>query len=31
VSFMVVMVAIDLLVFRLWARRAFAWRPQFPT
>jgi NitT/TauT family transport system permease protein len=31
VSFMVVMVAIDLLVFRLWARRAFAWRPQFAT
>jgi len=28
VSFMIVMVLIDLLVFRLWARRAFAWRPQ---
>ena len=31
VSFMVVMVLIDLLVFRVWARRAFAWRPQFAT
>jgi len=31
VSFMIVMVAIDLLVFRLWARRSFAWRPQFAT
>jgi len=31
VSFMIVMVVIDLLVFRLWARRAFAWRPQFAT
>jgi NitT/TauT family transport system permease protein len=31
VSFMIVMVAIDLLVFRLLARRAFAWRPQFAT
>jgi ABC-type nitrate/sulfonate/bicarbonate transport system permease component len=29
VSFMIVMVLIDLLVFRLLARRAFAWRPQF--
>jgi NitT/TauT family transport system permease protein len=29
VSFMIVMVLIDLLIFRLWARRAFAWRPQF--
>jgi NitT/TauT family transport system permease protein len=28
VSFMIVMVLIDLLVFRLLARRAFAWRPQ---
>jgi NitT/TauT family transport system permease protein len=28
-SFMIVMVAVDLLVFRLWARRVFAWRPQF--
>ena len=28
VSFMVVMVLIDLLVFRTWARRTFAWRPQ---
>lgn len=31
VSFMIVMVAIDLLVFRLWARRSFAWRPQLAT
>jgi NitT/TauT family transport system permease protein len=31
VSFMIVMVLIDLLVFRLWARRTFAWRPQFAT
>jgi NitT/TauT family transport system permease protein len=31
VSFMIVMVAIDLLVFRLWARRVFAWRPQLAT
>src|SRR6185312_289957 len=31
VSFMIVMVAIDLFVFRLWARRVFAWRPQFAT
>jgi len=30
-SFMILMVAIDLLVFRLWARRAFAWRPQLVT
>ncbi len=28
VSFMIVMVLIDLLVFRTWARRVFAWRPQ---
>ena len=28
VSFMIVMVLIDLLVFRSWARRVFAWRPQ---
>jgi NitT/TauT family transport system permease protein len=28
VSFMLVMVAIDLLIFRVWARRIFAWRPQ---
>lgn len=27
-SFMIVMVLIDLLVFRLWAARSFAWRPQ---
>ena len=31
VSFMIVMVAIDLLVFRTWARRTFAWRPQVAT
>ena len=31
VSFMIVMVAIDLLVFRVWSRRAFAWRPQLAT
>jgi NitT/TauT family transport system permease protein len=31
VSFMVVMVLIDLLIFRLWERRVFAWRPQFAT
>ena len=30
-SFMILMVAIDLLIFRLWARRAFAWRPQLAT
>ena len=30
-SFMIVMALIDLLVFRLWARRSFAWRPQFAT
>lgn len=29
VSFMIVMVLIDLLVFRTWARRTFAWRPEF--
>jgi NitT/TauT family transport system permease protein len=28
VSFMIVMVFIDLVVFRTWARRAFRWRPQ---
>ena len=28
VSFMIVMVLIDLLVFRTWARRSFAWRPK---
>jgi len=28
VSFMIVMVLIDLLVFRTWARRTFAWRPE---
>lgn len=31
VSFMIVMVLIDLLAFRLWARRVFAWRPQLAT
>jgi len=31
VSFMVFMVIIDLLVFRLWERRTFAWRHQFAT
>jgi NitT/TauT family transport system permease protein len=31
VSFMIVMVLIDLLVFRPWARRMFAWRPQLAT
>jgi NitT/TauT family transport system permease protein len=31
VSFMIVMVLIDLLVFRTWARRTFAWRPQTAT
>jgi NitT/TauT family transport system permease protein len=30
-SFMIVMVLIDLVVFRTWARRAFAWRPQIAT
>jgi NitT/TauT family transport system permease protein len=30
-SFMIVIVLIDLLIFRTWARRAFAWRPQFAT
>lgn len=29
VGFMILMVLVDLLVFRVWARRAFAWRPQF--
>jgi NitT/TauT family transport system permease protein len=29
VSFMILMTLIDLLIFRTWARRAFAWRPQF--
>ncbi len=31
VSFMIVMVLIDLLVFRPWARRVFAWRHGFAT
>lgn len=28
ISFMILMVLIDLVVFRAWARRAFGWRPQ---
>lgn len=31
VSFMILMALIDLLVFRTWARRVFAWRPQIAT
>ena len=31
ISFMVLMVAIDLLAFRLWENRAFAWRHNFAT
>jgi NitT/TauT family transport system permease protein len=31
VSFMIVMVLIDILGFRWWARRSFAWRQQFAT
>lgn len=31
VSFMIIMVLIDLLVFRSLSRRMFAWRPQFAT
>jgi NitT/TauT family transport system permease protein len=31
VSFMIVMVIIDLLVFRMWEWRVFAWRPRFAT
>ena len=31
VSFMIFMVIIDLLVFRLWERRTFVWRHQFAT
>jgi NitT/TauT family transport system permease protein len=31
VSFMIAMVLIDLLIFRVWARRTFAWRHQFAT
>jgi NitT/TauT family transport system permease protein len=31
VSFMIVMVLLELLVFRLWERRVFAWRPRFAT
>jgi NitT/TauT family transport system permease protein len=29
VSFMIIMVLIDLLIFRIWARRTFVWRPEF--
>ena len=31
ISFMIVMVLIDLLVLRAWSRRVFAWRPQLAT
>lgn len=31
ISFMILMVAIDLLVFRLWERRTFVWRHQIAT
>ena len=31
VSFMIIMVMLDLLVFRLWERRTFVWRHQFAT
>ena len=31
VSFMIFMALIDLLIFRTWARRTFAWRPQIAT
>lgn len=31
VSFMIVMVAVDLLILRVWERRTFAWRHQFAT
>jgi NitT/TauT family transport system permease protein len=31
VSFMIVMVLIDLVVFRAWERRVFVWRPRFAT
>jgi NitT/TauT family transport system permease protein len=31
VSFMIIMTLIDLFVFRTWASRTFAWRPQFAT
>jgi NitT/TauT family transport system permease protein len=31
VSFMIVMVLIDVLVFRVWERRTFAWRPKLAT
>jgi NitT/TauT family transport system permease protein len=30
-SFMIVMVLIDLFIFRSWERRVFAWRPKFTT
>jgi NitT/TauT family transport system permease protein len=31
VSFMIIMVLIDLLILRTWARHVFAWRPQLAT
>jgi NitT/TauT family transport system permease protein len=31
VSFMIVMVLLEFMVFRLWERRVFAWRPRFAT
>lgn len=31
VSFMIVMVVVDLMVFRIWERRSFAWRHQIAT
>lgn len=31
VSFMIVMVLIDLVIFRTWERRVFAWRPKLAT
>jgi hypothetical protein len=31
VSFMLIMVAIDIVLFGLLSRRAFAWRPQLAT
>ena len=31
VSFMLIMVLIDVVVFRLLSRRSFAWRPQLAT
>jgi hypothetical protein len=31
VSFMIVMVLVDVVVFRLWEKRAFRWRHQVAT